>query len=170
MGRVMLRIGEGYDIHRLVPGRPLMLGLTEIPSEAGALAHSDGDALAHAVCDALLGAMAAGDIGTHFPPSDPRWKGAESRVFLEHAARLLSERGGVLLNVDATVILEKPRLAPHLAGMRAALARALGVEAERVSIKAKTAEGIGAVGEGAAVEARAVVLIELVGDAQAPLS
>jgi 2-C-methyl-D-erythritol 2,4-cyclodiphosphate synthase len=147
-----------------------VLGCIEIPSESGTVAHSDGDALAHAVCDAILGAMAAGDIGTHFPPSDPRWKGAQSRVFLEHAARLVSERGGQLLNVDATVILERPRLAPHLAGMRAGLAQALGVEVERVSIKAKTAEGIGAVGEGAAVEARAVVLIELAGDAQAPLA
>jgi 2-C-methyl-D-erythritol 2,4-cyclodiphosphate synthase len=166
----MLRIGEGYDIHRLTPGRPLVLGCTEIPSEAGTVAHSDGDALAHAVCDAILGAMAAGDIGTHFPPSDPRWKGVQSRVFLEHAARLLSERGGQLLNVDATVILERPQLAPHLARMCVGLAQALGVDAGRVSIKAKTAERIGAVGEGLAVEARAVVLIELTDDAQAPLA
>ncbi len=165
----MLRIGEGYDIHRLAAGRPLMLGCLEVPAQAGAVGHSDGDALAHAVCDALLGAIGAGDIGAHFPPSDPRWQGTASRVFLEHAARLLAERGARVLNVDATVILERPRLAPYLAGMRAALAQALGLEADRVSIKAKTAEGIGAVGEGNAVEARAVVLVELIDGDHAPL-
>ncbi len=157
----MFRIGEGYDIHELREGHALVLGCTEIPSPIGAFGHSDGDVLAHAVCDAIFGALAEPDIGHHFPPTDPRWEGVASRIFLEHAARLLRQRGGSLVNLDTTVVLEAPKLAPYIAEMRAALADALGCEQGRISIKAKTAEKLGPVGEGRALEARAIVLVEL---------
>jgi len=157
----MIRIGEGYDIHALGEGLPLAIGLVQVPSSLGSVGHSDGDVLAHAVCDAVLGALAAGDIGAHFPPGDPQWKGVASRVFVEGVAAKLRERGGRVVNLDTTVVLERPRLSPHIAAMRAALAEALGCDADRISIKAKTAEGLGDVGEGRALEARAVVLIEL---------
>lgn len=159
----MLRIGEGYDIHRMVAGRALRLGCVRIPFDRGPLGHSDGDAAAHAVCDALLGAAALGDMGRFFPSSDARWKDVESTAFLAEVARLLSEAGAVVINVDVTVVLERPRLSPHLEAMRAALAGALGVDRGRVSVKAKSADGIGAVGSGDAVEARAVALIEVPG-------
>ncbi len=156
----MLRIGEGYDIHRLVAGRTLRLACVELEFERGSLGHSDGDAAAHAVCDALLGAAGLGDMGHFFPSSDPRWKGADSRVFLLEVARLLGEAGATPVNVDVTIVLERPRLSPHLAAMRVALAGALGVDVARVSVKAKSADGLGAVGSGDAVEARAVALIQ----------
>jgi len=157
----MYRIGEGFDVHRLETGRRLRIGCVDIPSPAGSVAHSDGDVLAHAVVDAILGAIGEGDIGRHFPPSDERWKGADSKIFLAEAARLLAAHGGRVVNVDSTVILERPKLAPHIPAMTAALAAALGCEASIVSVKAKSAEGLGAIGAGQAVEARAVVLVEV---------
>ena len=160
----MLRIGEGYDIHKLVEGRKLRLACVEIPSERGSLGHSDGDAAAHAVCDALLGSMALGDIGGHFPPDDPRWEGADSAVFLRHAVALLAERGATLVNCDLTIGLERPRLSGHIEGMRVALAEALCCRVDRVSVKAKSGEGMGSVGLGEAVEARAVVLVDCARD------
>lgn len=156
----MLRIGEGYDVHRLAAGRVLRVGCVEISREFGAVGHSDADVLAHAICDAILGSMGAGDIGRHFPPSDRQWAGADSALFLQRAAELLCERGWRLINVDATVVLERPRLVPHISAMAEALASNLGCDAAAISIKAKSAEGLGAVGAGEAIEARAVVLVE----------
>jgi 2-C-methyl-D-erythritol 2,4-cyclodiphosphate synthase len=158
----MYRIGEGFDVHRLVRGRPLKIGCVEIPHDHGALGHSDGDVLAHALCDAMLGALGLGNIGTYFPPNDERWRGADSRVFLAYAARLLRARSARLVNVDSTVVLERPKLAPHIPEMRRALATILGCNASRISVKAKSAEGLGPVGEGAAIEARAIVLVQVV--------
>jgi 2-C-methyl-D-erythritol 2,4-cyclodiphosphate synthase len=157
----MYRIGEGFDLHRLEAGRGLRIGCVDVPAPFGSVAHSDGDVLAHAIVDALLGAIGEGDIGRHFPPDDPKWKDADSRVFLSEAARRVAARGGRIANIDSTVILEAPRLAPHVPSMRTELARALGCEPTAVSVKAKTAEGVGAVGEGVTVEARAVVLVWL---------
>ncbi len=157
----MFRIGEGYDSHRLVEGRALRIACVEVPAAFGSLGHSDGDAAAHAVCDALLGSLALGDIGTHFPPGEQRWAGVDSRVFLREVSAMLEARSVRLLNVDVTVIIEKPRLAPHIAAMREALAEALGCSVEAVSVKAKSGEGLGPVGRGEAVEARAVALVEV---------
>jgi 2-C-methyl-D-erythritol 2,4-cyclodiphosphate synthase len=157
----MYRIGEGFDIHRLEKGRKLRIGCVDIPSPAGSVAHSDGDVLAHAIVDAVLGAIGEGDIGRHFPPSDARWKDADSRIFLAESVRLLAARGGRLVNVDSTVILERPKLAPHIPAMRAALAAALDCAPALVSVKAKSAEALGPIGAGEAVEARAVVLVSL---------
>ena len=156
------RIGQGWDIHRLVPGKPLVLGGVVVPSELGELGHSDGDALCHAIVDAMLGAIAAGDIGKHFPPSDPRWKDVPSRFFVERASELLAKAGWALVNVDATVILERPRLAPLIDDIRGSIAGMLGLPTGSVSVKAKTNEGLGAVGCLEAVEAQAVVLVESV--------
>jgi 2-C-methyl-D-erythritol 2,4-cyclodiphosphate synthase len=157
----MYRIGEGFDVHRLETARRLRIGCVDIPSPVGSVAHSDGDVLAHAVVDAILGAIGEGDIGRHFPPSDARWKDTDSKIFLAEAARLLAAHGGRIANLDSTVILERPKLAAHIPAMRAALAAALGCEPDLVSVKAKSAEGLGAIGAGEAVEARAVVLIAL---------
>jgi len=157
----MYRIGEGFDVHRLETGRKLRIGCVDIPSPVGSLAHSDGDVLAHAIVDAILGAIGEGDIGRHFPPSDTRWKDADSTIFLAEAVHLLTGRGGRIANLDSTVILERPKLAPHVPAMRSALAAALGCDPSVVSVKAKSAEGLGAIGAGEAVEARAVVLIEI---------
>lgn len=156
----MLRIGEGYDIHRLVEGRPLKLACVLVPFDRGPLGHSDGDAAAHAVCDALLGAAGLGDMGRYFPSSDPRWKEADSGLFLAEVATLLANAGFSVVNVDVTIVVERPRLGPHLAAMRDAVAAALSVDAARVSVKAKSADGLGPVGRGEAVEARAVALVE----------
>jgi 2-C-methyl-D-erythritol 2,4-cyclodiphosphate synthase len=156
----MYRIGEGYDIHRLEKGRPMRIGCVEIPSEYGPLGHSDGDVLAHALCDALLGALALGDIGTFFPPQDEQWRGADSRVFLAYAARLVRARGAKLMNADATVVLEAPKIAPYIREIRRTLAEGLGCRPANVSFKAKTAEGLGPIGEGRAIEARAIVLVQ----------
>lgn len=153
------RIGEGYDVHALEVGRPMILGCRELESDRGPVGHSDGDVLAHAICDSLLGAAALGDIGRHFPPGDERYAGAPSRIFLERAVSLVAEAGYGLVNVDSTVIVERPRLSPHIGSIREALAEALGCEVDRVSVKAKTAEKMGPVGEGRAIEARAVTLI-----------
>ena len=157
----MQRIGQGYDIHRLVEGRPLRLGCVEVPSERGALGHSDGDAAAHAVCDALLGAAALGDMGAFFPSSDERWRGADSRIFLREVATRLAAAGATVVNVDVTIVIERPRLAPHLPAMRAAIAEALGSDVGRVSVKAKSADSIGALGAWQAVEAHAIALIDM---------
>lgn len=153
------RTGLGWDVHRLVPGRPLILGGVAIPSELGFEGHSDADVLAHAVTDAILGAAALGDIGMHFPDSDPRWKGADSMVFLAHARALAQERGFALVNVDSTVILERPKLKDYREPIRRKLAETLGMAADRVSVKFKTAEKVGPVGEGRSGEAQAVVTL-----------
>jgi len=157
---VNLRVGQGWDVHRLAPDRALVLGGVVVPSELGELGHSDGDVLYHAVVDAMLGAISAGDIGRHFPPSDQRWKDAPSRLFAERAVAVLAEAGWRLVNVDSTVILERPRLAPFIDGIRASMAEALGLPAEAVSVKAKTHEGVDAAGRMEAVEAQAIVLVE----------
>src|SRR4051812_1918690 len=152
---VGVRVGIGYDIHRLVEGRRLVLGGVEIEFDRGLAGHSDADALTHAVVDALLGALALGDIGTHFPDTDERWKGADSIRLLEHAVALVAERGFAVGNVDTVVVAEAPRIKPHVAAMRERLARALGVEVDAVSVKATTEEGLGPVGRREAIAARA---------------
>ena len=163
------RVGTGYDLHRLVPGRPLIIGGVHVPAEFGPLGHSDADVLLHAVVDALLGAIGAGDIGRRYPDTDPRWQGADSGRFVRETAALLRARGWALVNVDASVLLERPKLSPHLTQMEANLAAALGVPAERVSVKAKTGEGLDAVGQGDAVACHAVALVTRVaGPAPSP--
>jgi 2-C-methyl-D-erythritol 2,4-cyclodiphosphate synthase len=157
----MLRIGQGYDIHRLVAGRPLRLGCVEVPFDKGSLGHSDGDAAAHALCDALLGAAGLGDMGLLFPSSDSRWKDVASAVFLREVARRMEAAGAVLVNADLTIVIEKPRLAPHFEAMRDAMAASLDVDPALLSVKAKSSDGVGPVGEGSAVAALAVVLVEL---------
>lgn len=156
----MWRIGIGHDTHRLVDGRPLILGGVRIAAERGAEGHSDADALAHALTDAILGALAAGDIGAHFPDSDPQWRDADSLSMLAHAVRLAGGRGFRVVNADATVHLEQPRLRPYIQEMRGKLAQVLAVEVDCVSVKAKTGEGLDAVGAGRALTAQAVVLLE----------
>ncbi|MGA2881461.1 MAG: 2-C-methyl-D-erythritol 2,4-cyclodiphosphate synthase [Bryobacteraceae bacterium] len=153
------RIGQGWDVHRIVAGRPLILGGVVIPSEFGLEGHSDADILSHAITDALLGALALGDIGMHFPDTDPRWKDGDSLMFLRHARELVSAKGYQIANVDATIILERPKLKDHRASIREKLAETLGVHPDRVSVKFKTAERLGPVGEGHSAEAQAVVLI-----------
>jgi 2-C-methyl-D-erythritol 2,4-cyclodiphosphate synthase len=154
-----IRIGEGWDIHALVAGRPLVLGGVTIPHSHGLLGHSDADALAHAVTDALLGAAALGDIGRHFPDTDPAFAGADSIALLAEVMRRVRDAGWELGNVDATVVAQAPKLAPYIDAMRARLGAALGVGSDRVNVKAKTAEKMGPVGEGCAIEARAVCLL-----------
>jgi 2-C-methyl-D-erythritol 2,4-cyclodiphosphate synthase len=163
----MQRVGFGYDAHRLAAGRELRLGGVLVPFEQGLVGHSDADALLHAITDALLGAAALGDIGTHFPPSDARWKDADSRDLLRGAARVLSEAGWVVDNVDSTVVAERPRLGPHIPAMRAEIARTLGLAVEQVSVKAKTTEGLGFTGSGEGMAAYAVALISPRADAGA---
>ena len=153
------RIGEGWDVHALVAGRKLILGGVEIPFALGLLGHSDADVLLHAIIDALLGAAALGDIGTHFPDTDERFKGADSGVLLTEAARRVREKGFEIGNVDSTVIAQAPKLMPHISAMRAHIAQALAVDVDQVNVKAKTAEKMGPVGLGQAMEARAVVLL-----------
>ena len=153
------RVGIGYDLHRLVEGRLLILGGVTVPSEKGLAGHSDADALAHAIADAVLGAIARGDIGRHFPDTDPQWKGASSMAMLAHAVALAGDAGFGIVNVDAVVITERPKLAPHLETIRASLAAVLGVEAARVSVKGKTNEGVDAIGRGEAMAVHAVVLV-----------
>ena len=153
------RIGEGWDVHALVPGRKLVIGGVEIPFERGLLGHSDADVLMHAITDALLGAAGLGDIGRHFPDTDERFRGADSAVLLTEAARRVRERGLRIGNVDSTVIAQAPRLAPHVDAMRDRIAAALDLGPDRVNVKAKTAEKLGPVGQGLAIEARAVVLL-----------
>ena len=154
-----IRTGLGWDVHRTTAGRPLILGGITVPADFGLEGHSDADVLAHAITDALLGAAALGDIGMHFPDSDPRWKGCDSLVFLRHARSLVEERGWRIVNVDSTVILERPKLKDYRAAIREKLAEALGLEPDRVSVKFKTAEKVGPVGEGRSAEAQAVVTL-----------
>jgi 2-C-methyl-D-erythritol 2,4-cyclodiphosphate synthase len=154
-----LRIGEGWDIHALVPGRPLVLGGVTIAHTHGLLGHSDADALLHAITDALFGAAGLGDIGRHFPDTDAAFKDADSHTLLSEAARRVRDAGWQIVNVDSTVVAEAPRLAPHIPAMCERIAQALGIAADRVNVKAKTAEKMGPVGEGRAIEARAVCLI-----------
>jgi 2-C-methyl-D-erythritol 2,4-cyclodiphosphate synthase len=156
----MYRIGFGNDIHRLSAGRPLVIGGVSIPSELGAEGHSDADVLLHAVTDAIFGALALGDIGTHFPNSDPQWKGADSRVFLEKAVEMAAGKGYRVGNLDSTIGIESPKLGPFIYQMQENLAAMLGVSREQISVKAKTGEGVDAVGEERAVRAEAVVLLE----------
>ena len=153
------RIGEGWDVHALVPGRPLVIGGVRIPHTHGLLGHSDADVLLHAITDALLGAAGLGDIGRHFPDTDARFKGADSSQLLAEAARRVREAGWQIGNLDSTVIAQAPRLAPHIGAMVARIAQVLGVGAAQVNVKAKTAERLGPVGQGASIEARAVVLL-----------
>ncbi|MDP3350858.1 MAG: 2-C-methyl-D-erythritol 2,4-cyclodiphosphate synthase [Hydrogenophaga sp.] len=153
------RIGEGWDVHALVPGRQLIIGGVHIPHTQGLLGHSDADVLLHAITDALLGAAALGDIGRHFPDTDERFKGADSSVLLKEAARRVREVGFEIGNVDSTVVAQAPRLAPHIAAMVEGVARTLGVAVGQVNVKAKTAEKIGPVGQGLSIEARAVALL-----------
>src|ERR687889_1901264 len=155
----MYRIGIGHDTHRLAEGRPLVLGGVRVESERGAEGHSDADALSHALTDAILGAMCEGDIGVHFPDKDPRWKGADSMQLLARVMWLAGERGYRVVNLDATVMLERPRLRPYVEEMRARLSEVLGVGLDRVSVKAKSGEGLDAVGEWRAVTVQAVVLL-----------
>jgi 2-C-methyl-D-erythritol 2,4-cyclodiphosphate synthase len=154
-----VRCGIGYDLHRLAEGRPLIVGGITLPFDKGPVGHSDGDVLAHAMCDALLGAAALGDIGTHFPDTDPKWKGANSLLFLEHARKLLDEKGLKIQHVDAVVITEKPKLGPHFPKMREALAKSLGVTPETIHLKAKTNEGVDAIGRGEAIAAHVVATL-----------
>jgi len=153
------RTGLGWDVHRLAPGRPLILGGVTIPFGLGLEGHSDADVLAHAITDAILGAAALGDIGMHFPDSDPRWKGADSLQFLKHAVDLAQSAGFKLINIDSTVILERPKLKDYRTAIRETLAATLGLPPDRVSVKFKTAEKVGPVGEGRSAEAQAVVTL-----------
>jgi 2-C-methyl-D-erythritol 2,4-cyclodiphosphate synthase len=155
-----LRCGLGWDSHRIAPGRPLILGGVRIESEFGLDGHSDADILLHAITDAVLGALALGDIGMHFPDSDPRWKGAASEQFLRHALQLAGDRGFSVANLDTTVILEKPKLKDYRQQIREAVAAAMALSIDQVSVKFKTAEKVGPVGEGRSAEAQAVVLMQ----------
>jgi 2-C-methyl-D-erythritol 2,4-cyclodiphosphate synthase len=155
-----IRIGQGFDVHAFGEGDHLMLGGVRVPHDRGVLAHSDGDVVIHALCDAMLGALALGDIGRHFPPSDPQWKGADSRAFLRRCHRLLGEHGGWRVgNADITVICESPKVGPHAEAMRSVLAEDLGVEVGDVSVKATTSERLGFAGRGEGIAAQAVVLL-----------
>lgn len=156
-----MRIGHGYDVHRLVEGRRLIMGGVEIPFEKGLLGHSDADVLLHAVADALLGALALGDIGKHFPDTDLAFKGADSIKLLEHVVGLVQGRGYRVGNLDATIIAQRPKMAPHIQGMCENIARVCGVEAGRINVKATTEEGLGFTGNGEGIAAHAVVLLVL---------
>jgi 2-C-methyl-D-erythritol 2,4-cyclodiphosphate synthase len=153
------RSGIGYDLHRLEAGRKLMIGGVHVPFDKGPVGHSDGDVLAHAICDALLGAAGMGDIGTHFPDTDPKWKGADSLIFLEYLRPLLDSQGLQIIHIDAVVIAERPKLGPHFPAMREALAKALGIEIEQINLKAKTNEGVDAIGRGEAIAAHVVATV-----------
>ena len=154
-----MRIGHGYDVHRLVEGRKLILGGVYIPWEKGLLGHSDADVLLHALMDALLGAAALGDIGKHFPDTDEQYRGADSMVLLRHVCRILSEQGHTVGNVDCTILAQRPKLAPYIPQMRENIASALSVSVDRVSVKATTEEGLGFTGDGLGIAAHAVALI-----------
>ena len=156
---INFRIGEGWDIHALVPGRRLVLGGVQVPHALGLLGHSDADVLLHAITDALLGAAALGDIGTHFPDNDAQFRGADSAVLLAEALRRVRAAGWEVGNIDSTIVAQAPRLAAHIPAMRTRIADALGLETGQINIKAKTAERLGPVGQGLAIEARAVALL-----------
>jgi 2-C-methyl-D-erythritol 2,4-cyclodiphosphate synthase len=155
----VIRVGQGWDSHRIVTGKPLILGGIEIPSEFGLEGHSDADVVSHAITDAIIGALAAGDIGMHFPDTDPRWKGAGSLRFLRHACDLAAEAGYQVGNVDSTIILERPKLKDFRLAIRESLAATIGIPVDRVSVKFKTAEKVGPVGEGRSAESQAVVCL-----------
>jgi 2-C-methyl-D-erythritol 2,4-cyclodiphosphate synthase len=157
-----MRMGEGWDVHALVGGRPLVLGGVTVPHDKGLDGHSDADALAHAITDALLGAAALGDIGRHFPDTDAQFKGADSMALLAEAARRVRAAGFQIGNIDSTIVAQAPKLAPHIPAMRERLAQVLGLAPDQVNVKAKTAEKMGPVGEGRAIEARAVCLLQRV--------
>ncbi len=159
MNPLALRIGEGWDTHALVAGRPLVLGGVTVPHTHGLFGHSDADALLHAITDALLGAAGLGDIGRHFPDTDPAFAGADSGLLLQEAQRRVRAAGYGIVNIDSTVVAQAPRLAPHIPAMRERIAALLGLAADAVNVKAKTAEKMGPVGEGRAIEARAVCLL-----------
>lgn len=155
----MFRIGHGYDVHRLVEGRKLIIGGVEIPHSLGLLGHSDADVLLHAVCDALLGAAALGDIGKHFPDTDERYKGIDSRLLLKHTVSLIAEKGYYVSNVDCTVIAQKPKLLPFIPQMRQTIAECVGIDIESVNVKATTEEKLGFTGKEEGISAHAVTLI-----------
>lgn len=154
-----MRIGSGFDVHAFGDGDHLMLGGVRVPHDRGVIAHSDGDVVIHALCDALFGALALGDIGKHFPPSDPRWKDADSRQFLRHCALLLDQHGWTLGNADITVICERPKIGPHAEAMRTCIAEDLGALPAQISVKATTTEKLGFTGRGEGIAAQAVVLL-----------
>lgn len=156
---VIMRVGMGYDVHRLVPDRDLIIGGVKIPYEKGLLGHSDADVLLHAIMDALLGAAALGDIGKHFPDNDPKYEGADSLALLKRVGELLSEEGYVIENIDSTIIVQKPKMAPHIEQMRKNIADTLGLDITRVNVKATTEEGLGFTGTGEGISSQAVVLI-----------
>ena len=154
-----MRIGHGYDVHRLVEDRKLIMGGVDIPYEKGLLGHSDADVLLHAIADALLGALAMGDIGKHFPDTDPAFKGADSMKLLEHVVGLIEAKGYCVGNLDATIIAQKPKMAPHIQTMRENIARVCGVEVDRINVKATTEEGLGFTGTGEGISAHCVLLL-----------
>ncbi len=154
-----MRIGQGWDLHRLEPGRKLIIGGVDIPFDKGCIAHSDGDVLIHAIIDAVLGAAALGDIGSHFPDTSDEWKNADSMDLLKHTTELVSRKGYRIINLDTTVILEQPKLKPHISEIISNIAETAGIPAGDISVKAKTSEKVNAAGEGRAVEAIAVVLL-----------
>lgn len=155
-----LRIGQGFDVHQLVEGRPLIIGGITIPHEKGLLGHSDADVLLHAICDALIGAAGLGDIGKHFSDSDPRFKNIDSRILLRNVYRLLTDKAYKIVNIDATIIAQSPKMAPHIPGMIANIAQDLEILSENINLKAKTAEHLGAIGRKEGIVAEAVCLIE----------
>ena len=154
-----IRIGQGFDVHAFGEGDHVMLGGVRVPHDRGIVAHSDGDVAIHALCDAILGALALGDIGVHFPPSDPRWRGADSRVFLRHCDALIRERGWRVGNADVTVVCERPKVGPHAEAMRMLLAQDLGIDADAIGVKATTSEKLGFTGRGEGIAAQAVCLL-----------
>ena len=159
-----MRVGMGYDVHKLVEGRKLILGGVEIPYEKGLLGHSDADVMLHAVMDALLGAAALGDIGLHFPDTDPKYKGASSIKLLEHVGRLLEENGYVIENIDATIIAQRPKMRPHIDQMRENMAKALKIDVDQINVKATTEEGLGFTGSGEGISSQAITLLTEVAD------
>jgi 2-C-methyl-D-erythritol 2,4-cyclodiphosphate synthase len=161
------RIGHGFDVHAFGEGDHVMLGGVRVPHDRGVVAHSDGDVAVHALCDAMLGALALGDIGQHFPPSDPRWKDADSLDLLRHCNGLLRERGWQVGNADITIVCERPKVGPHVAAMRAALAAALGIGGDAVGVKATTTEALGFTGRGEGIAAHAVCLLQATGQRDA---
>ena len=154
-----MRVGQGFDIHALVPGRRLVIGGVDIPYERGLAGHSDADVLLHAICDALIGAAGLGDIGTHFPDTEERYRGADSRVLLRAVTELLREKGLTVANVDTTIIAQAPKMAPHVARMRENIAADLGIDPASVNVKAKTAERLGTLGRGEGIAAEAIALV-----------
>ena len=155
-----MRVGMGYDVHRLVPDRPLILGGVKIDYELGLLGHSDADCLLHAIMDALLGAAAMGDIGKHFPDTDEKYKGADSAVLMKEVGRMLAEAGFRVGSIDATIIAQKPKMAPHIESMRERIAEVLGIDISRINVKATTEEGLGFTGEGLGISCQAIALLE----------